>query len=189
MINNSLFEKYAIQSTKVDRFFNLTNAYAMNHENFKLFFKRYRDLYIHFYNSNIEKPDIITDFFSSTYFLVEMILATNLYNDNDPCNLGSISNDIQIYSYIVCYCYQWNLFECFVSNLLNDLIRSNKLKIQDTKKLISCKYKTKKMLDALKIILKENPFEHILPFIHPNGKTKFQSIGFTELDTIRKKKK
>lgn len=189
MIAKSQFINYADQSVKVDRFFHWTNAYAYNHENLKFFFKKYYELDMHFCNSNIDKSDKISDFFSSTYLLVEMLSATNIYNDsNDTYDLGSISKDAQIYSYIVCYCYQWNLFESFVSDIVNELINSNKLQPKDTENLVKCKGKTKKMLDILKTLFSENPFEHILPSIHPNSESSFRKAGYDELDTIRKRR-
>lgn len=123
----------------------------------------------------------------TSYFIMQKIHMTNIFSDKDPCGLGDLVYDMQIFSYVTCYCYQWNLFESFVSYIVDKLSKSKKLKADILNKLKRSKGKTKKLLDLLnEEVFKNTPFDYILPEIDSSGN--FVKIGYNELDTIRKRR-
>ena len=129
----------------------------------------------------------IRSFLQMSYFIMQKIHMTNIFSDKDPCGLGDLVYDMQIFSYVTCYCYQWNLFESFVSYIVDKLSKSNKLKVDILNKLKCCKGKTKKLLDLLNDEVFENsPFDYIMPEMGSSGN--FVKIGYNELDTIRKRR-
>ena len=85
----------------------------------------------------------IRSFLQMSYFIMQKIHMDNIFSDKDPCGLGDLVYDMQIFSYVTCYCYQWNLFESFVSYIVDKLSKSNKLKVDILNKLKCCKGKPK----------------------------------------------
>ena len=66
---------------------------------------------------------------------MQPIHITNIFSDLDPCNLGDKIYDMRIYSYITCYCYQWNLFESFITYIIKRIVESEKINKKVSDKL------------------------------------------------------
>lgn len=190
MIEQKHFEQYANYSVKVDRYFHCVNAYANNHNGLKEIHDTLDGIYkgmLKLEETGSNTDNEIKNFLQMSYFIMQKVHMTNIFSDKDPCGLGDMIYDMQVFSYVTCYCYQWNLFESFVSYIVNKLIKSNKLNSDISNKLKYCRGKTKKLLDLLNDEVFENsPFDYILPEMDGNGK--FIKIGYNELDTIRKRR-
>lgn len=190
MIEQKYFVQYANYSVKVDRYFHCVNAYANNHNGLKEIHDTLDGAYkrmLELEETGNDTDNDIRSFLQTSYFIMQKIHMTNIFSDKEPCGLDDLVYDMQIFSYITCYCYQWNLFESFVSYIVDKLCKSNKLKVGILNKLKCSKGKTKKILDLLNDEVFENsPFEYILPEIDSSGK--FVKIGYGELDTIRKRR-
>jgi len=190
MIEQKYFEQYANYSVKVDRYFHCVNAYTNSHSGLKEIHdtldKTYKRM-LELEETGNNTDNDIRSFLQISYFIMQKIHMDNIFSDKDSCGLGDLVYDMQIFSYVTCYCYQWNLFESFISYIVDKLSKSNKLKGDILNKLKCCKGKTKKLLDLLNDEVFENsPFDYILPEIDSNGN--FVKIGYNELDTIRKRR-
>lgn len=189
MIEQKYFEEYANYSAKVDRFFHCVNAYANSHNGLK---------YIHdnldrVYNRMVEVEENgeeidkeIRLFVRCSYTLMQPIHITNIFSDLDPCNLGDKIYDMRIYSYITCYCYQWNLFESFITNIIKRIVESEKINKKVSEKLKKARG-IKKALAILNYeVFESSPFDYILPEYDENGE--FIKIGFSDLNIIRERR-
>lgn len=190
MIEQKYFEQYANYSVKVDRYFHCVNVYANNHIGLKEIHDSLDGIYkrmLELDKAGSDTDNDIKKFLQMSYFIMQKIHMTNIYSDNDPCGLGDLVYDMQIFSYVTCYCYQWNLFESFVSYIIDKLIESNQLNSNISNQLKSNRGKTKKLLDLLNDKVFENsPFDYLLPEIDNNSN--FKKIGYKELDVIRKRR-
>lgn len=190
MIEQKYFEQYANYSVKVDRYFHCVNAYANNHSGLKEIHDSLDGIYKKVLglekNQNNTDSDI-RNFLHMSYLVMQKIHMTNIFSDEDPCGLGDKVYDMQIFSYVTCYCYQWNLFESFVSYIVEKLIESKRLNSNILNQLKCNRGKTKKLLDLLNDRVFENsPFNYPLSEIDNNGN--FKKIGYKELDIIRKRR-
>lgn len=190
MISQKYFEQYSNYSVKVDRYFHCVNAYANNHNGLKEIHDTLDGIYkrmLELEENGSDTDDNIRNFLQMSYFIMQKIHITNIFSDKDPFGLGDLVCDMQIFSYVTCYCYQWNLFESFVSYIADKLFESNKLNDNVLNKLKCSRGKTKKLLDLLNDEVFENsPFNYILHEKDSSGK--FVKIGYDELDTIRKRR-
>ena len=188
-MDKKIFERYAQYSVKVDRYYHCINAYANNHHGFKYIhdtldgvYKRMREIESISGDIDIE----IKNFLFHSYLMMQQVHITNLFSDNDPCNLGDLASDMRMYSYISCYCYQWNLFESLVSYVVEEMKNSNKLEKGIVNKLKNSKYQTKKMLDILNTEVFDGSelFEFIMPWYDKDGE--FEKVDSSDLHLIRK---
>lgn len=190
MIEQKYFEQYANYSVKIDRYFHCVNAYANNHNGLKEIHDTLDGIYkrmLELEEAGSDTDNEIRVFLQMSYFIMQKVHMTNIFSDKDPCGLGDMVYDMQIFSYVTCYCYQWNLFESFVSYIVKKLIESNKLNSNVSNKLRCSKGKTKKLLDVLNDeVFETSPFVYVLPEIDNNGN--FIKIGYDELNVIRKRR-
>lgn len=190
MIEDKYFEKYANYSVKVDRYFHCVNAYANNHNGLKYIHDTLDGIYKRMLvldETENKTDDDIRSFLQMSYFIMQKVHMTNIFSDKDPCGLGDMVYDMQIFSYVTCYCYQWNLFESFVSYIADKLFKSKKLNDDISNKLKCNKGQIKKLLDLLNnVVFQKSPFSCILPEKDSNGK--FVEIEYNELDTIRRRR-
>lgn len=190
MLDQKIFEKYANYSVKIDRYFHCVNAYANNHNGLKYIHDNLDRIYkktLSLQKDGIETDDEIKNFLLCSYMVMQMIHITNIFSDNDEGDLGNKVSDMQAFSYITCYCYQWTLFESFVSYIVNNLIKEGLARESVRKNLEKNKGKTKRMLDILNTdVFDQSPFIAILPFYDGNGN--FKEVGYSDLNEIRKRR-
>lgn len=138
MIEQIYFEEYANYSVKVDRYFHCVNAYANSHNGLKYIHDNLDRIYkkvIELEENGTEIDEEIRLFLQCAYTFMQPIYITNIFSDFDPCNLGDKIYDMCIYSYITCYCYQWNLFESFITYIFKRIIESEKIDKKVSEKL------------------------------------------------------
>lgn len=188
MVERKYFEQYVNYSVKVDRYFHCVNIYANNHNGIKQIHDSLDKIYkrmleLESIGNNPDKD--ITNFLHMSYFIMGRMHITNIFSNKDLFYLGDMVYDMRVFSFVTCYCYQWNLFESFVSYMVGKLIHSNKLDCQIINKLKYSMGKAKKLLDLLNDkVFEDSPFEYLL--IDSNGNLK--KIGYAELDIIRKRR-
>ena len=189
MIEQKYFEEYANYSVKVDRFFHCVNAYANSHNGLKYIHDNLDRIYnrmVELEENGAEIDKEIRLFIRCSYTLMQPIHITNIFSDLDPCNLGDKIYDMRIYSYITCYCYQWNLFESFIRYITKRIVKSGKIDKKVSDKLTKARG-IKKTLAILNYEVFEcSPFSHILPEYDENGE--FIKIGFSDLNIIRERR-
>lgn len=167
MIEQEYFEQYAYYSVKVDRYFHCINAYANNHNGLKTIHdtldKTYKRM-LELDQNGTNTDDEIRKFLQMSYYIMQRVCMTNIFCEEYSCDLGDKVYDIQFFSYVTCYCYQWNLFESFISYIVDKLIESNKLNSAISTQLKCNRRKTKKLLDLLDSkVFEHSPFEYLLP--------------------------
>lgn len=189
MIEQKYFEEYANYSVKVDRYFHCVNAYANSHNGLKYIHDNLDKIYnrmVELEENGAEIDKEIRLFIRCSYTLMRPIHITNIFSDLDPCNLGDKIYDMRIYSYITCYCYQWNLFESFIRYIIKRIVKSGKIDKKVSDKLTKARG-IKKTLAILNYEVFEcSPFSHILPEYDENGE--FIKIGFSDLNIIRERR-
>lgn len=125
MIKHGIFKQYADYSVKVDRYFHCVNAYANNYNGLKEIHDTLDGTYKRMLQLEKTEMDIdndIKDFLHMSYFTMQRVYMTNVFSDKDLCVSNMVY--VQLFSYITCYCYQWNLFEAFISYIVDKLIKS-----------------------------------------------------------------
>lgn len=186
------FNEYANYSVKVDRYFHCVNAYANSHNGLKYIHDNLDGIYnrmVELEENGAEIDKEIRLFLRCSYTLMQPIHITNIFSDLDPCNLGDKIFDMRIYSYITCYCYQWNLFESFINYIVTKIIESKKINEEIYNKLKKAREDgtIKKTLEILNYkIFEKSPFDDI--FLEYNENGEFIKIGFSDLNIIRERR-
>lgn len=189
MIEQKYFEQYQKYSVKVDRFFHCVNAFANSYNGLKYIHDVLDGIYnrmVELEENRVEIDKEIRLFLRCSYTFMQPIHITNIFSDLDPCNLGDKIYDMRIYSYITCYCYQWNLFESFITYIIKKIIESEKIDKKVSDKLKKARG-IKKTLAVLNYeVFDSSPFDYILPEYDENGE--FIKIGFSDLNIIRERR-
>ena len=190
MLDKKMFERYANYSVKIDRYFHCINIYANNHNGLQYIHDNLDGIYnktLELEKDGIKTDDEIKHFLLSSYLVMQNMHVTNIFSEKDECGLGDKVSDMQIFSYITCYCYQWNLFESFISYIVSNIIKEGKLSANVLKKLECNRGKTKRLLDTLNTdVFKQSPFNAILPYYDNKGN--FKQVGYSELNVIRERR-
>jgi hypothetical protein len=181
------FEGYAYFSMRVDQFFHVMGIFAEHHAWMRDGYHSLPDrATVRDSLGNGAVDEQFRRFCTIVVNGLNYMATTGIFEDA-PCEEAShLEDDTYNFAFYTCFCFQWTLFENFVTSRVNELISSELLPKETVAKLRPKMRASKQMLDLIHegAVFGESPFVSILP--KTGWVPGFEEIGYFDLDDIRK---